>query len=215
MKAVVRSQRQPIWHHQHGKGKVLLFLFLKLGTILQTERKPYSHSCSSPQSTHDASYNILGLMQLPCWCCKLLCTNNITPEKPRMTTLVMKIKGDETASRLNHLMLHAILPRKSTTVQLVMWKWLVIELVVSTTVLVDLFEELMTAVHGLHFVWRASWSFWESEQMFEMIRFALVVLVLFVSEKINAVVFYGLVVITWHRCAFKKTNKVQLENLEV
>lgn len=73
---------------------------------------------------------------------------------------------------------------------------MVIELVVSTTVLVDLFEELMTAVHGLHFVWRASWSFWESEQMFEMIRFALVVLVLFVSEKINAVVFYGLVVIT-------------------
>ena len=80
------------------KRESAFFFFLKLGTILQTERKPYSHSCSSPQSTHDASYNILGLMQLPCWCCKLLCTYNITPEKPRMTTLVMKIKGDETAA---------------------------------------------------------------------------------------------------------------------
>lgn len=64
----------------------------------------------------------------------------------------------------------------------------------STTVLVDLLGESMTAVVDTMFGERHG-AFGRAEEMFEMIRFALVVLVLFVSEK-NALFFHGLVVIT-------------------
>ena len=87
------SQRQPIWHRQHGKGEVLSFF--KLGTTRETERKFYFYSCSSPQSTHDTSYNMLNLIKLTL-CCKLLSTYNI-PQRPRMAKAV-KIKGDELAA---------------------------------------------------------------------------------------------------------------------
>ena len=146
------SQRQPTWHHQHGKGEVLSFF--KLGTTLETERKSYYHSCSSPQSTHDTSYNMLNLIKLTL-CCKLLSTHNI-PQKPRMAKPV-KIKGNETAAQSNQCSTQN--PRKcitSTSDVAVIGRACCVHYSVGWP---------LGGVHdrrGRHYVWRASWSFWES-----------------------------------------------------